>query len=298
MGRVRFLVAEALVNLRRNALVVVGAVLAVFVSLVLTFGAVLVAEVVRINTIQWEEGVRVIGFVNDELSPSGVNALIREVDGWEGVADGGVTFVSKQDAYEEALRLFEEDSVNLRTIQENPTLLPASLRIKPANSEEYGTLEDRLAATPGIIRVTSPGRALDVMLTIRNFLTQGSLWLAILLGGSAVALIANTIRLAIYARREEVGIMKLVGASNWFVRVPFLLEGMIEGLIGGALAVGAVVFGYQVLVLGRADALPPLIRVDVSNDFLMRWGVVLLALSILVGVVGSGIALRRFLREG
>lgn len=295
MGRVRFLVTEAFVNIRRNALVVLGAVLAVFVSLVLTFAAVLVAEVVRINTIQWEDGVRVIGFLNTELSPSGVNALTQEVESWDNV--DAITYFSQQDAYEEALTLFEEGSINYRIVQGDPTLLPASIRIKPTISEEYKILEERLRATPGIMEVNSPGRALDVMLTIRNFLTQGSLWLAILLGGSAVALIANTIRLAIYARREEVGIMKLVGASNWFVRVPFLLEGMIQGLIGGALAVGAVVVGYQVFVQGRADALPGILRVDVSNDFMVRWGVVLLALSIAVGVVGSGIALRRFLRE-
>lgn len=295
MGRVRFLIAEAFVNIRRNALVVVGAILAVFVSLLLTFGAVLVAEVVKVNTVRWEDGVRVIGFINDDLSPAGVNALIQEMEEWDNVAS--VTYFSKQQAYEEGLTLFDEGSVERDLIEQDPNLLPASVRIKPIDSEQYNTLVSRLQATPGIKEVSSPGRALDVMLTIRNFLTQGSLWLAILLGVSAVALIANTIRLAIYARREEVGIMKLVGASNWFVRVPFLLEGMIQGLVGGALAVGSIIIGYQVFVRGSGDNLPGLLQVEVANEFLVRWAVVLLVLSILVGVVGSGIALRRFLRE-
>ncbi len=293
--RALFLIKEALVNIRRNALVVLGAVLAVFVTLVLAFGSLVVAELVRVNTQRWEDGVRLIGFVNDELSPSGVNALIREVEGWDGVDE--VTFVSKAEAYDEALGMFEEGSLVRRTIEENPTVVPASIRIKPADSEEYQLLENRMAATPGIIDVTSPGAALDVMLGIRSFLTQLSLVVVIGLAVSAVVLIANTIRLAIYARRDQVGIMKLVGASNWFVRIPFLLEGMIEGLIGGLLAVGLVA-GLHALVLEQGvDRFPDLFRFEVATDFIYSRGAILLAFGILVGVLGSGIALRRFLRE-
>ncbi|MDH3470351.1 MAG: ABC transporter permease [Acidimicrobiia bacterium] len=293
--RLRFLLSEAVANLRRNALVVIGAILAVAVSIALTFGAVLVAEVVRINTVRWEEGVRVIGWVNDQLSPQGVNALVAEVSGWEGV--DSVTYVSKTEAYDEALRMFREGSVTRETIEEDPNLLPASIRINPNDSQEYRVIEDRLRATPGIEEVSSPSGALEVMFTLKNFVTQGSLILALVLALSAVVLIANTIRLAIYARREEVSIMKLVGASNWFVRVPFLLEGMVEGLLGGALAVGALAGGYQTFVAGREDALPDLFRLDVGGDFLWQWGLTLMALGVFVGVVGSGVALRRFLRE-
>lgn len=293
--RLRFLVSEAIANLRRNALVVIGAVLAVFVSLALTFGAVLIAEVVRINTVRWEEGVRVIGWVNDELSPPAVTALMEEVQGWDGVES--VTFVSKSEAYDEALRIFRDGSVTRETIEQDPSILPPSIRINPNDSQGYRVLEDRLRATPGVFEVSSPGAALEVMFTLKNFLTRGSLLLALVLAVSAVVLIANTIRLAIYARREEVGIMKLVGASNWFVRVPFLLEGMVEGLLGGALAVGTLSILYRSLVAGREDTLPDLVRLEVSGDFLLQWGVILLALGVAVGVLGSGVALRRFLRE-
>ncbi len=120
--------------------------------------------------------------------------------------------------------------------------------------------------------------------------------LVVLLGTAAIVLIANTIRMAIYARREEIGIMKLVGAGNWFVRIPFLLEGMIEGLVGALLAVG-VMFGLYRMSLDWQDQLPSWVDPQVPLEFLVRWSVLTLIGGIVVGVVGSGIALRRFLRE-
>lgn len=293
--RLRFLIEEAFVNLRRNALMVLGAVLAVFVTILLIFGALVIREVVRLTTVFWEDGVRVLAFVNDDLSPSGVDALIREVEGWDGVAS--VRFVTKAEAYEEALDIFEGQDFNLRTIEENPSILPASVRVTPDNVDQYQEIEDRLRAHPAVIRATSPGAGLERMIAIRDFLTQVTLVVVIGLAVSAIVLIANTIRLAIYARREEVGIMKLVGASNWFIRVPFLLEGLIEGLLGGALAAGLVIGLWRLGVKTRLDELPNLIRFDISDQFLTQWAVILVLLGGLVGVLGSGIALRRFLRE-
>jgi cell division transport system permease protein len=293
--RLRFLISEAFVNLRRNALMVLGAVLAVFVTILLIFGALVIREVVRLTTVFWEDGVRVLAFVNDDLSDEGVAALIREVEGWDGV--DGVRFVSKAEAYEEALEIFEGQDFNRRTIEENPSILPASVRVTPVNVDDYQAIEDRLRAHPAVIRATSPGAGLERMIAIRDFLTQVTLVVVVGLAISAVVLIANTIRLAIYARRQEVGIMKLVGASNWFIRVPFLLEGLIEGLVGGGLAVGLVISMWKLGVKTRLDELPNLIRFDVSDQFLTQWALILLVLGGIVGVLGSGIALRRFLRE-
>jgi cell division transport system permease protein len=110
-----------------------------------------------------------------------------------------------------------------------------------------------------------------------------------------VVLIANTIRLAIYARRDEVEIMKLVGASSWYIRIPFLLEGLIEGVVGAAFAVFTVWLGAS--RLARAGEGFALFRLDVSNDFFFRWGVLLLLFGASAGVIGSLLGLSRYLRE-
>ena len=287
MSRISYVVREAFTNIGRNGLVVLGAVLAVFISLTLTFGTLVFGEVVRINTLQWAEDVRVIAFVRDDALTS-VPDLQAEMEGWEEVES--VYFVSKADALDEARVLLSNQPATLRVIEDSPDIVPASLRIKPVNPDDYQTIVTRLQATPGLLRVQSAGQAIDAMISLRDGL-QVMFWLlALALGVAAVALIANTIHMAIYARREEIEIMRLVGASNWFIRVPFLLEGAIEGFIGAGLAVAFVVVAQQ-LAVDRLTDLPDWINVAVQHDYLYSQGALVLLFGVLAGLAGSGLSL-------
>ena len=288
MTQIAYLFKEAFNNLGRNALVVLGAILAVFISLTLTFGTVVFGEIVRVNTLQWAEDVRVIAFLQDDVTPEDTVELQGEVASWPQVSD--VFYVSKQEAYDEALVLFSNDDAMLRVLEENPDLLPASLRVQPVDPEDYDLIVTRLEATAGVRTVESAGDAIDAMIALRDGL-QIMFWLlAVALGVAAVALIANTIHMAIYARREEIEIMRLVGASNWFVRTPFLIEGALEGLIGGALAVTFIVVAQQLAVDRLAD-LPEWINLAIQNDFLLRQGALVLLFGVLAGLIGSSLSL-------
>jgi cell division transport system permease protein len=279
---------EAFNNLGRNALVVLGAILAVFISLTLTFGTVVFGEVVRVNTLQWAQDVRVIAFLQDDVTPETTAELQNEIAAWPQVSD--VFYVSKQEAYEEALVLLSNDEAMLRVLEESPDLLPASMRVQPVDPEDYDLIVTRLQSTPGVQRVESAGDAIDAMIALRDGL-QIMFWLlAVALGVAAVALIANTIHMAIYARREEIEIMRLVGASNWFIRTPFLIEGALEGLIGGALAVTFIVVAQQLAVDRLAD-LPDWINLAIQNDFLLRQGALVLLFGVLAGLLGSSLSL-------
>lgn len=295
MTRVTYVLREAFTNIGRNALVVLGAILAVFISLTLTFGTLVFGEVVRINTVQWAEDVRVIAFVRDEVTTTAIEELTQEIESWTEVRD--VFFVSKAEALNEARELFANQPAVLRVINENPDIVPASLRIQPEDPKDYQTIVVRLEGTPGLERVQSAGPAIDAMIALRDGLRIMFWLLALALGVAAVALIANTIHMAIYARREEIEIMRLVGASNWFVRTPFLLEGAVEGLIGGALAVGFIIIAQQ-LAVDRLTELPEWINLAISNDFLMQRGALVLLFGVLAGLVGSSLSLavHRYLR--
>ncbi len=292
--RFQYVLSEAATNIRRNALVVLGAVLAVFVSLVLVFGSVVMGEIARVNTTEWQDDVRVIAFLRDDFRE--VEELQATVLGWSEV--GEVFYFTKADGYQEALELFKDDSAVLRVIEENPQIVPASLRVRPIDLEEYSTIEQRLTNSPGVVEVRSAGPAVDQIVAIRDGLGVFFWVLGVMLGIAAVALIANTIHMAIYARREELEIMKLVGASNTYVRTPFLLEGVIEGVIGALLAVLAV-FGLYRLALNSLVDLPNFIDIDIGFDFLRNWGVIVLLFGLAVGLVGSSISLavHRYIRS-
>jgi cell division transport system permease protein len=288
MTGLSYTLREAFTNISRNGLVVLGAVLAVFVSLTLTFGTLVLGEVVRINTLQWAEDVRVSAYIRDDVSPSGIADLQTEMESWPEVDE--VFFMSKTESLKEARVLLANRPAALRVIEDDPSIVPASLRIKPVDPDDYQTIVTRAEAMPGLLSVESAAEAIDGMISLRDGLQIMSLFLAVALGIAAVALIANTIHMAIYSRREEIEIMNLVGASNWFVRTPFLLEGAFEGFVGAGLAV-LVVVGCLRIASNQLTELPDWINIGIQSDYLARNGALVLIFGVVAGLAGSGLSL-------
>jgi len=202
-----------------------------------------------------------------------------------------VKFVSREDAFEIMQQRYPELT---KEVPSNP--LPASYQVIPNRGEDVGTIASQLEPPPaGVEKVNygekEAGRVLQVAKVVGAIFVVGSIILII----ASVLLIANTIRLSIFARRREVEVMKLVGATNWFVRGPFMLEGLMTGLVGSLLAV-------VLLLMAKEVALPAIIqRTDLTNDEVQALAFPLIALimigtSLVVGAIGSGITLRRFLK--
>jgi cell division transport system permease protein len=290
--RIQYVLVEALNNIRRNGLVVLGAVVAVFISLFLTFGTLVFGEIARVNTLQWSEDVRVIAFLSDDFHDA--PELLATVQSWPEVDEA--FYMSKPEAAEEAKELLT--GAARRQYEENPSLAPASIRVRPVDLNDYETIERNLQNAPGVFKVASAADAVQQIAAIRDGLNVFFWVLALALGAAAVALIANTIHMAIYARREELEIMRLVGASNWFVRTPFLIEGVLEGIVGAGLSVAAVAGLYH-LAQDRLQALPEFINLAIDSAFLVRWGVLILVFGAVVGFLGSSLSLavHRYVRS-
>jgi cell division transport system permease protein len=201
-----------------------------------------------------------------------------------------IDFVSK----EEALEVMEERFPDLAgNLARNP--LPPAYKVIPIDAERVKTIAGTLDPPPaGVEKVTygekKAERVLQVATIIGGIFLVGSIILLI----ASTILIANTIRLSIFSRRREIEVMKLVGASNWFVRAPFMLEGILCGLAGSVLAV-------VLLLMAKELALPGIMGRVESPDDINAWSfpvvaLILVAMSLLVGAAGSGITLRRFLR--
>ncbi|UCG39826.1 MAG: ABC transporter permease [Acidimicrobiia bacterium] len=291
MSRITYLLRDAFQNMRRNVLVVAGAILAIFISLALAFSALMLNEIVRVNTLLWQEGEHVVVFlkdIEDGISNADHQALQNQILDWQEVES--VRYVDKAEAWEEFQTIFA-DSPSLLDISDQ-SIVPASLRIKLSEIERYRDIEFRLDGQPAVRKIVSPGEVIERLSDLNSVLNRLAVGLAVVQGGAAVVLIANTIRLAIYARREEVAVMRLVGASNWFIRIPFLLEGMLEGLVGAGLAVLAVWVGQQ--ALGGIDI--NIVQLNLPEGFFLRWAVAFMLFGSIAGLVGSALGLRRYLR--
>jgi len=289
MGTFLYLMGEAFISLRRNVLVATGAVLAVFVSLALAFGALVFNELVRVNTLQVQSGDHLIIFLKDEGGPAAHNAFLEEIQGYEEVAQA--RYLDKAGAYQE----FQEMYSNQPALAETVTAadLPASIRVELRDVSAYQEVQFRLVGHPLLRRLSVFSEGIERLLNLTQVLNSIGIGLVAIMSAAAVALIANSIRMAIYARREEIAIMKLVGAGNWFIRVPFILEGMVVGLFGGALSVAAVYGSHQLLARIPTNIL---VRFQVEWDFLVSRGLMILTFGALAGFLGSSLGLRRFLR--
>jgi cell division transport system permease protein len=292
--RFQYLFGQAIANLRRNVLVVFAAVVAVLVMLTLVFGTIVLRWSIDQDIGRWDDNVRVIAFLSDDLTLEDIDSLQQEIQGWEQV--DGVEYFSKSQALEEFRELFEDQQSLVDVVEEDPSILPASLRISPIAAADYSAITDRLVVIPGIREVSAADEAIDALVARSDRLRTFAVWIVVVLGAAAVVLIANTIRIAIFARREEIGIMKLVGAGNWFVRIPFFLEGIIEGMVGALLAV-ALVWSVSGSIAELFSTSTDPSALNVPLDFLISNGLLVLGFGALTGLLGSAFGMWGFLRD-
>jgi cell division transport system permease protein len=186
----------------------------------------------------------------------------------------------------------------IERIEENPDLLPNSYRITPVSKETQAilSLTDQLREQGGVLKATSALEGVRRVQHMSSVAQTGILVVAVGLLLAAMLLILNAIRMAMFARRREIEVMKLVGATNWFIRVPFMMEGMIQGIVGSALAVVGI-FTLNRFMQGLGKDQTTILSgfaASGSEVTVVMFSVVFLGIAI--GAVGSGWALSRFLK--
>jgi cell division transport system permease protein len=279
-------------NLRRNAGMTAAAVIAMAVSLTALGGVLIMRQAINKASVQWRGGVEMAIFLNPQVTDNETNAIYAELKTTPGVKNSH--FVDKQHAYQEFREIFgnNNDIVSVLT----PADMPPSFRVVPTRAQDISELGRQFSGQPGVLKVSYAQQEIDNLLN--QFHRWRTLGLALAIGVliAAIALIVNTIQLAIFARRREVSVMKLVGATNWFIRVPFMLEGFIHGITGAILAFGLTYWLRNWI----ASFLPDTTILGTNNLFVspteaVLTGLVLLAVGVGVGVLGSAFAVRRYL---
>jgi len=238
---------EALVAFRRAPLLagVSAAMIALSLFVIGLFG--IVAYNIRKVIEGVEARVEVVAYLRDDASPADVLALRHELTGLPAVRE--VHYVSREEALQVAKDELSEFSAVFGSLESNP--LPASLelRLRPNQKgpDVVRAVAQRVAANPAVEEVRYGNEWLDKVFLLRSVAATATGVLGAGFAVVAILIIGAAVRLAIFARREEIAIMQLVGATNWFIRKPFLLEGLITGLLGGSLAALATWLSYNIL---------------------------------------------------
>ena len=285
-----YVARETASNLWRNRLMTIAAVLTVAVSLSLVGTALLLRQGVAHATTQWQHGVSVELFLKPSVSTSQKASVEQQLHQLPYVQS--CLFRSQAYDYSEAKHLLTPDESQALTVGTTPS----SLRCVLNNPSQAQAIARQFDGYPGVSTVSYPGQAIKNMEQFTRILQLVFLILAVILLLSASVLILNTIRLAIFARRREVSVMKLVGATNWFIRVPFMFEGVIQGLLGALVAAMVVVVLHVVLdALGNGQTSNILYQMRLSTHEVVFTSLVVLLIGVLIGSIGSALGIRRFL---
>lgn len=285
-----YVLRETATNLRRNLLMTSAAVLTVAVSLSLVGGALLLKQGVAKATLQWRGGVELNIFLNPDAAPTQREAIGSELAAMPEVKH--FSYVDQEAAYEEFKTMFANSPDMVESVTAKD--LPPSYRVVPRQPELVDLVGERFTKREGVRDVVYAKDTVETLLRVTTFLQRLIFAVAFVLLLSASLLILNTIRMAIFARRREVAVMKLVGATNWFIRVPFMIEGMVEGVVGAAAAFLVVIVGRN-LIENAVEGNQLVEQFVVSGADVVGTGIFILAMGAFVGAIGSAVAVSRFL---
>ena len=292
-------------HFRRNWTTVLGAVVTIFLSLFI-IGLFVLGSVMLDSMIGGvEDQVTIQIFLSDEADQSAVDAYRDEIEGWDNVES--VDYKTKDQALDEfRTSMSNRNAADAVTALDGENPLPASLVIRMEDPSEVEQTANRIMSDPDFAAICDDAEnpagdvqygqgTVERLFSVAAYIRIAALALVALLTFVAFVFINNTIRLAITARRREIGIMRLVGASNGFIRGPFVMEGTVEAILGALLAIGALALGMHTLMPTLAENLS-FLSFEIPQRTLYLTYAALLGIGVLIGLFGSAIAMRRYLK--
>ncbi len=289
---IAYLGRESWSGIVKNGVMSVAAVSTVAICLVLS--ALFLIVVQNMNFIAWvlESEIELIAYLDDDFdrSVSGTRVLSR-LGAITGVQS--VTFVTREEALESLRIQFGDEEHLLEAVAaDNP--LRDSIRVSVSDLDRIDYVASSMAALDGVAEVRYEREMIQSLLGFTEAMRLAGMGVVVLLGAATFLIVSNTVRLTVFARRQEIEIMKLVGATPGFIRLPFILEGMFVGLAGALVSVAIAWYGYAVLVERLGASLPflPILSVD---PVVQRVALYLIPNGAMLGIISATFAVRRFL---
>lgn len=297
LARVSYAFRETAASFRRNVTLTAAAIVTSAVSLLLVGSTFLIQSAFDNLLTRWKGDVELIVYVRPDATTEQISLIEDALRSQPSIIDvDRLRYLDQAESYAEAEKLFAGDPGTLRLL--TPENIPSQFKVVPIaeDSALVRELGEQFRQLAGVKEVAYAQDVFDVVSRVSQFIRVATTTMSIILLVVAVGLIWNTIRTAMFARRREIEVMKLVGATNWFIRIPFMLEGLLQGLIGGVLSCLGL-WGLNSAWSGAVtDFNDTELASLVVSDGYVRWVMVLLlVIGALAGAVGSGIAASRFL---
>ena len=291
MGKFSYVLKNTLLNMRRTPLLVFATIIAVLVSSFLVFTTLSARSIVENNTLRWQNGIHVVVFLDDRVTTTAHKQLETSLEDYPEVRT--VDYFSKPEAEEEFKVLFKDQPELLAEVDYE--ILPASLRINLNDPSNYKLIIERLDGNPAVKEIRTSGEAIERLLSLTDTLVISASAFALLIGFAAFILIINTLRLAAYSKKKEIKIMRLIGASSTYIRLPYIFEAVIESLIGTSIAVG---FGWALIEYSKNSIVADSIfDITISDDYLIFLTLSLLMFSLIFGLFASFVGIRKALND-
>lgn len=292
ISTIKYYIVDALKSLKRNKTVSMASVATVAATLLIL--GVFLLTVFNVNAAIEELGskLEIKIYLKDDLTISQRSAIERALDNVEGVSN--IKFEDKSDALEKVKKQFGEEGKELVKGFEKENPFPNAYVIRVEKPEIVNNVVKAVEKLEGIEKIKDVREIVERIIKITNALKIIGLALFVILISVSLFLIGNTIKLTVYSRKKEIGIMKYVGATDWFIRWPFIIEGMVLGIAGAIISTGVLYYGYRMIHERYADAL--LGFTLINPHFILSttlWQFMLGGL--FIGGIGSVIAIRKFL---
>ncbi|SNY28780.1 permease-like cell division protein FtsX [Paractinoplanes atraurantiacus] len=289
--RLKYVLNEVLVGLWRNVTMTVAMIITMSVSLTMLGASVLLYLQVDQMKDYYYGNIEVSIFLRSDVTEAQRQAVDQAISSNPLVAER--TYETREEALKRFQELWKDSPEFVKAV--GPNSLPESFRVKLKDPEQYKTFADQIKGLQGIQDVIDQRTLLEKVFNIFNAIQVGALVVAGVMALAALLLVGNTIQVAAYSKRREVAVMKLVGASNWFIQAPFVLEAVVAGLIGAILGFVALFVSKVVLFDHKLQALTNILTpIDNGNVWLML--PVLAGVGAVVSAVTAWITLRFYLK--
>ncbi|MEM7092645.1 MAG: permease-like cell division protein FtsX [Actinomycetota bacterium] len=281
-------------SLRRNPSLFLGTMAVIAISLIIVGSGLVLGDAVGNATARWKDGVEFAVFMNPDSSQVEIEAVSAKLTANPEIERH--SFVDQQNAFIEFQDLFQDSDL----IRQSVTVedMPPSFRVVPSNPESsvVEALADSFRDEPGVFQVVAATDAIRDIEDIGERLNNRFFFVGIFLLAAAMLLVYNTIRTTIFSRRREVEVMRLVGASNWYIRVPFMVEGVLQGLIAGVLTILALPFVNDFIAsLGNTQSLALLDGLRATPSQVWSTSILMTIVGAAIGGLASAVALSRYL---